>query len=278
MIRNYLGFPRGIGGGDLAHRAWEQAVMLGAEFVFMRPAEGIRRQSGRRVMTFEPGDVTADAVIVATGSSYRRLGIPELEELVGAGVYYGAAAGVAPAVSGQDVAVVGGANSAGQAALHLAKFARCVRLVIRGGSLAAGMSDYLVQQIGATPNIDVRLCTRVVTGTGGSRLQDVTIEDVTTSHAERFGLAALFVLIGAEPHTGWLRGTLALDRQGFILTGRDLPASSWSLQRAALPFETVMPGVFAAGDVRSGSVKRVAGAAGEGAVTVGSVHRYLALT
>jgi thioredoxin reductase (NADPH) len=171
--------------------------------------------------------------------------------------------------------VVGGANSAGQAALHLAGFAAHVTLLVREDSLAVGMSDYLITQLEATPNIDVRLRTRVVDGHGEARLEALTVEDVRTGQREQLKATAVFVLIGAEPRTGWLRDVLQLDDHGFILTGRDLPRPAWPLQRAPLPFETSMPGVFAAGDVRYGSVKRVAGAAGEGAVAVGSVHQYL---
>jgi thioredoxin reductase (NADPH) len=191
------------------------------------------------------------------------------------GVYYGTAGAEAPAMAGEDVYVVGGANSAGQAALHLARFAARVTLLVRGDSLAAGMSDYLITQLEATANVEVRLCTRVVGGHGETRLEALTLEDVRTGRRERVAAAAVFVLIGAEPRTDWLGDVLRLDDRGFILTGRDVPGPAWPLRRAPLPFETSLPGVFAAGDVRYGSVKRVAGAAGEGAVAVGSVHQYL---
>jgi thioredoxin reductase (NADPH) len=276
MIRNYLGFPRGIGGGQLAHRAWEQAVLFGAEFVFTQRAVQLSPRGDRRVLTFsEAGTVGGRAVIIAAGVTYRRLGIPSLDRLVGMGVFYGAAAAEAPAMAGEDVFVVGGANSAGQAALHLARFATRVTLLVRGDSLAAGMSDYLVTQLRATPNIEVRLCARVVDGHGEARLEALTVEDLRTGQLERLDATAVFVMIGAEPHTDWLGDVLQLDDRGFVLTGRDVPSSAWPLRRAPLPFETSLPGVFAAGDVRYGSVKRVAGAAGEGAVAVGSVHRYL---
>jgi thioredoxin reductase (NADPH) len=176
---------------------------------------------------------------------------------------------------GQEVYVIGGANSAGQAALHLAKFASRVTLLVRGQSLTAGMSDYLVRQLGQTRNLDVRLSTHVVDGRGKGHLEALTLEDVRTGRQEEVLAAAVFVLIGAEPHTEWLRDVVELDERGFILTGRDIPQSTWPESRAPLPFETSVPGVFAAGDVRYGSVKRVAGAVGEGSVTVGSVHRYL---
>jgi thioredoxin reductase (NADPH) len=191
-------------------------------------------------------------------------------------VFYGAAGVEAPALAGEQVYVVGGANSAGQAALHLARFAARVTLLIRGDSLAAGMSAYLVTQIEAAPTIDVRLHTRLVDGRGESRLEALTLEDTQTGRREDVPAAAVFILIGAEPHTEWLRDAVRLDDHGFVLTGADVPADAWPLPRTPLPFESSVPGVFAAGDVRHGSVKRVAGAVGEGSVAVGSVHRYLA--
>ena len=277
MIRNYLGFPRGVSGAELAHRAWEQAVLFGAEFVFTQPANGLRVRGENRVVALGDGSVAvARAVIIAVGATYRRLPIPALDRLIGAGVFYGAAGVEAPAVAGQDVYVVGGANSAGQAALHLARFAARVTLLVRGDSLAVGMSDYLVTQIEATANIDVRLHSRVVDARGDARLQALTLEDTGTGQREEVTAAAIFVLIGAEPHTDWLHDTVQLDDRGFLLTGPDVPGPASPVDRARLPFETSMPGVFAVGDVRHGSVKRVAGAVGEGSVAVGSVHHYLA--
>ena len=276
IIRNYLGFPRGISGAGLAHRAWEQAVLFGAEFAFTQRAVALWPRGDQRLIALsEEGTAVARAVIVAAGVTYRRLGIPSLDRLVGMGVFYGAAGAEASAMAGEQVYVVGGANSAGQAALHLARFAARVTLLVRGDSLAAGMSDYLITQLQATANIDVRLRTRVVDGHGEVRLEALTVEDVRTGQREQVKATAVFVLIGAEPHTDWLRDVLQLDDRGFILTGRDIPEPAWPLQRAPLPFETSLPGVFAAGDVRHGSVKRVAGAAGEGSVAVGSVHQYL---
>jgi thioredoxin reductase (NADPH) len=276
MIRNYLGFPRGISGAGLAHRAWEQAVLFGAEFVFTQRAVALRPRGDQRLIALSSGETAAGrAVIVAAGVTYRRLGIPALDRLVGMGVFYGAAGAEASAMAGEQVYVVGGANSAGQAALHLARFAARVTLLVRGDSLAAGMSDYLITQLQVTPNVDVRLRTRVVDGHGEARLEALTVEDIRTGQRQQVPATAVFVLIGAEPHTSWLSGVLQLDDRGFILTGRDIPQPAWPLQRAPLPFETSLPGVFAAGDVRYGSVKRVAGAAGEGAVAVGSVHQYL---
>jgi thioredoxin reductase (NADPH) len=276
MIRNYLGFPRGISGAGLAHRAWEQAVLFGAEFAFTQRAIQLRPRGDQRLVDLsEEGTAVARAVIIAAGVTYRRLSIPALDRLVGMGVFYGAAGAEAPAMAGEEVYVVGGANSAGQAALHLARFAARVTLLVREDSLEAGMSDYLITQLRATPNVEVRLGTRVVDGHGEARLQALTLEDVRTGQREQVKATAVFVLIGAEPRTDWLREVLQLDERGFILTGRDLREPAWPLQRAPLPFETSLPGVFAVGDVRYGSVKRVAGAAGEGAVAVGSVHQYL---
>jgi thioredoxin reductase (NADPH) len=276
MIRNYLGFHRGIHGGELAHRAWQQATLLGAEFVFTNRATALTAEGDHHVLTLDDGGQLAGrAVILAAGITYRQLDIAELDRLIGAGVFYGAAGVVAPAVAGEDVFVVGGANSAGQAALHLAKHAAHVTLLIRGASLAAGMSDYLVRQIQATPNVEVRLHTRVVGGRGDTRLESLTLQD-DQGQQEEVAAAAVFIMIGAKPHTDWLAPVLSLDKKGFVLTGRDIPGANWVLEREPYPFETSRPGVFAAGDVRHGSVKRVAGAVGEGSVAVGSVHRYLA--
>ncbi|MBX3000362.1 MAG: FAD-dependent oxidoreductase [Caldilineaceae bacterium] len=277
MIRNYLGFPWGVTGSELAFRAWQQALLFGTEFVFAQRAVGLTAQGTERIITLSGGgEVRARAVMIAAGVEYRRLGIPALERLVGVGVFYGAAGVEAPAMVGQQVYVIGGANSAGQAALHLAKFAAHVTMIIRGESLAASMSDYLIAQLQAIPNIDIRLRTRVVDGRGEERLEALTVENVETGQREEVAASAVFVLIGAEPHTEWLQGIIGLDERGYILTGRDVIQQSWPLERPLLPFETNMPGVFTVGDARYGSVKRVAGAVGEGSVAVGSVHQYLA--
>ena len=277
MIRNYLGFPRGLSGSELTSRAFEQALLFGAEFAFTPPATRLSARDGERTITLEDGtDVVARTVMLATGVAYRRLGIPALDRLIGAGVFYGAPGVEAAAMAEQEVYVIGGANSAGQAALHLAKFAARVTVLVRGQSLAAGMSDYLIKQIQATPNIEVRLQTRVVDGRGEYRLEGLVLEDARTGQRQEVAAAAVFVLIGAEPRTEWLRDVLQRDDRGFILTGHDVPAEAWPLDRPPLPFETSLPGVFAVGDVRHGSIKRVAEAVGEGSVAVGAVHRYLA--
>jgi thioredoxin reductase (NADPH) len=214
MIRNYLGFHRGIHGGELAHRAWQQATLLGAEFVFTNRATALTAEGDHHVLTLDDGgQVAGRAVILAAGVTYRQLNIPEFDRLIGAGVFYGAAGVVAPAVAGEDVFVVGGANSAGQAALHLAKYAAHVTLLIRGASLTAGMSDYLVRQIQATPNVAVRLLTRVVGGHGDTRLESLTLEDHQTLQ-EEVPAAAVVVMIGAKPHTDWLAPALSLDKDG----------------------------------------------------------------
>jgi thioredoxin reductase (NADPH) len=223
-------------------------------------------------------ELTARAVVLATGATYQRLGVPRLEVLVGAGVFYGGGITEAPTMTGEHVFVVGAGNSAGQAAVHLARYARHVTMIVRGAGLAASMSDYLVKTIEATPNIDVRLRTTVVDGDGVGRLRGLVLHEDVTGRVETVAAAALFVLVGATPHTDWLPKGIDRDDQGFILTGQDLPSSRSGQRlrtRAPLPLETSMPGVFAAGDVRHGSVKRVASAVGEGSGSIRSVHHYL---
>ena len=276
LIRNYLGFPRGVSGTELAIRALQQAGMFGAGIVYGR-ATGITVDGTERVVTLaDGGRITARAVVVATGVTYRRLGIPSLEARVGVGVFYGAAASEAPALRGEKVFVVGGANSAGQAALHLAKYAEHVTVLVRGRSLQATMSDYLIRQIDAADNVDVRYRTEVVDATGDGRLTALVLRERETEVTSTVSAAALFVLIGAEPHTEWLPIEVERDRQGYIVTGTDVPPAS--AQQAPLPFETSLPGVFAVGDVRHGSVKRVASSVGEGSVAIRQVHDYLTPT
>jgi len=284
MIRNYPGFSQGISGAKLAQEMWRQAWTFGTTFLYMRQTQSLTASGGYYRLRLSDGDIlTARTVIIASGVAYRRLGIPALEDLQGRGVFYGTAASEAPAMRGRNVFVAGGGNSAGQAALHLAKWASHVTLLVRAPSLAAGMSDYLIRQIGAAPNVDVRHRVEVAggTGTGTGHLESLVLQDTTSGARRSVPADALFVLIGALPRTEWLGEAVVRDQWGFILTGPDLPGGTragWPATRPPLPLplETSLPGVFAVGDVRRGSVKRVASAVGEGAAAVPLVHRYLA--
>ena len=223
LIRNYLGFPSGVSGGDLAVRAYAQAWSFGAEYVYGNPATSLRPEGPELVVTVADGtEIRSGAVVVASGMAYRRLGIAELDALTGVGVFYGAAASEAKAVQGSEVFVVGGANSAGQAAVHLAKYAAQVTLLVRGRSLADSMSEYLIREIDAAPNIAVRCRVAVTGGAGQNRLESLTLTDLESGVAETVGAAALFVLIGAEPRTQWLPDTVRRDQSGFVVTGTDL--------------------------------------------------------
>ncbi len=279
LIRNYPGFPHGVAGEELTVRVLEQAWLFGANIV-VAAAAGLRASGPDRIVRAGDGAaVTARAVIIATGVTWRRLGIPGLEDLVGAGVYYGGAAAEVRECQGQDVFVIGAGNSAGQAAISLARYAASVTLVVRGPSLHDSMSQYLITQIGQTGNIAVRSATEIIDGGGRGSLQTLTLRHRQTGATEVMPATALFVMIGTEPHTHWLGDSLARDDQGFIITSPDLhsadPAHSWPLERPPILLETSMPGVFAAGDVRHRSVKRVTTAIGEGALAVQHVHQYL---
>ena len=279
LIRNYLGFPHGLSGDDLTERALNQAWLFGAEFT-SAAAEGLTVQDGRRVVHAGGAEVGARAVVIATGVSWRRLGVPGLENLIGAGVFYGAAGAEARAMAGQDVYVVGAGNSAGQAAIHLARYAATVTMVVRGADLGATMSSYLVTEISKTGNIHVRLATEVTGGQGQCSLETLTLRDSGSGVTGTVPAAALFVMIGAEPRTGWLPDSIGRDEDGFILTGRNLQRAGklpadWPFARPPLLLETSIPGVFAAGDVRHRSIKRVASAVGEGATAIQLVHEYL---
>jgi thioredoxin reductase (NADPH) len=279
MIRNYFGFPRGISGADLASRALEQATSLGAEFLIMREVTGLAPQGDEWTITLAGSTAArARAVLVATGVSYHRLEIEGLDALVGKGVFYGAATAEAPALAGQDVFLVGAGNSAGQAAAHLARYAATVTLLVRSASLS--MSDYLVKQIGRTDNIRIRLNTALVGAHGRLRLEAVEVRENGKQTTERMRAGALFVMIGAGPHTAWLPKPVQRDPQGYILTGPNViraasVESSWPLTRAPSPLETSLPGVFAAGDVRYRATRRVSAAVADGAIAVRSVWDYL---
>jgi thioredoxin reductase (NADPH) len=279
LIRNYLGFPHGLSGDDLTARALDQAWLFGANFT-TATAEGLTVRDGTRMVHAGDAEVEARAVVIATGVTWRRLGVPGLEKLIGAGVFYGAAGAEARAMGGQDVYIVGAGNSAGQAALHLARYAATVTMVVRGADLDATMSSYLVTEISKTDNIRVRLATEVTGGHGQCSLETLTLRDRASGAADTVPAAALFVMIGAEPRTGWLPDSIGRDEEGFILTGRNLQRASklpadWPFGRPPLLLETSIPGVFAAGDVRHRSIKRVASAVGEGATAIQLVHEYL---
>ncbi len=278
LIRNYLGFPRGVSGRRLAQQAYDQAWVFGANFTFMHGVTDLSRVGERLLVTLSDGRcVSARAVILAVGAAYRRLGVPALESLNGAGVFYGGAVTEAPAMAGKDAYIVGGANSAGQAALHLADYARQVTLVMRAQSLGAGMSHYLVHELEGASNVEVRLGTDVVGGGGDGRLQYLELHTNGTGESETVAADGLFVLIGARPRTDWLPEQIARDGQGFLLTGADLEDDHrWPLERRPSLLETSMPGVFAAGDVRQGSIKRVASAVGEGSIAIQLVHSLFA--
>ena len=276
LIRNYLGFPRGVSGVELASRAYEQAWMFGTHFIYGNPATSLAEDGAERVVGLLDGsEVRSRAVIVATGVSYRRLQVPELESLVGAGVFYGAATVEAQAMTGKPAVVVGGGNSAGQAALHLSKYAARVTILVRSQSLAASMSQYLIREIESVSHIEIRYGVEVIGCGGDGHLERLELRDRASGEVGLLQAAGLFVLIGAEPFTAWLPEAVSRDEWGFILTGPDIE-ERWTQARAPSLLETSMPGVFAVGDVRHGSVKRVASAVGEGSIAVRVVHEYLA--
>jgi thioredoxin reductase (NADPH) len=276
-LRNYLGFPSGVSGAELAQRAYEQAWMFGTHLVYGNPATSLAKDRDLLVVGLEDGSqARARAVVIASGVSYRRLQVPELERLAGAGVFYGAGTIETQAIVGKPAFVVGGGNSAGQAALHLSKYAQQVTILIRSQTLAASMSDYLIRQIDAAPNVDVRYRCEVAGGDGSGHLEQLSLRNRDSGETELVPAAGLFVLIGAQPFTGWLPESIKRDPWGFILTGPDT-GQDWPLQRAPFLLETTTPGVFAVGDVRHGSMKRVASAVGDGSTAIRLVHDYLAL-
>lgn len=281
LIRNYLGFPRGISGGELAQRSYQQAWVFGARFVHTREVLALRGEGDRYVARIGgAGDVAARAVVLAGGVTYRRLDVPALESFTGAGVFYGASLAEARGLSGARVVVVGGGNSAGQAAMHLSRYAERVTIVVRGAGLEATMSRYLIEAIAATDNVGVLPRHEVVDARGAGRLERLVLRDNELGALREEPADALFILIGARPHTHWLPREIGRDAFGFVLTGRAAladrdAAARWPLAREPLAFETVLPGVFAVGDIRHGSVKRVASAVGEGSVVVPQVHEHL---
>lgn len=277
LIRNYPGFSRGISGAQLAFRSFQQAWAFGSDFLFMRSAVGLRAEGDHRVVELsDGGSALARSVIIATGVTYRLLGVPILDELMGRGVFYGAAVSEAAAMTGGKVFVIGGGNSAGQAAIHLARYAAEVTILVRSGSLAASMSEYLIEQLNSTANIEIRYRAEVSGGEEGEGcLTGIVIRDLDDGSETAVPASGLFVLIGSLPHTEWVDGVLQRDKGGFILCGPDIVDPEHG--RAPYLVETSLPGVFAVGDVRSGSVKRVATAVGDGAIAVQLLHRYLAL-
>ena len=277
-IENYLGFPVGLSGGDLARRAVTQAKRFGVEILTPQEATSIRLEGNYRIVTLADGsEINCHAAILAMGVSWRRLTVPGIQQFTGAGVYYGAAQTEAAACTGEDVYVVGGANSAGQAAMYFSKYARKVRMLVRGESLTKSMSQYLIDQIDGTDNIEVLPFHSVIEAQGGDRLETISVKDSRTGEVKTFATNSLFIFIGAIPRTEWLDGLLQRDKRGFLQTGPDLPtATPWPLDRDRFLLETNVPGIFAVGDVRSGSVKRVASGVGEGSICVQFVHRHLA--
>jgi len=278
MIRNYLGFPRGISGMRLAQRARNQAIRFGTEFSTGWPVTSLipGAPGEPHTVVTDGGTIRARAVVVASGVEYRRLAVDTVEELVGKGVHYGAATSSARSMSGRDVYVVGGGNSAGQAAIHLARFARSVTILIRRKGLEETMSDYLIREMSYSPRIKVRPCAEVVGAGGDTALETITIRDVETGEVEDAACAGLYLLLGAQPHCDWLPEAICLDANGFVQTGRDVPTEHWIDGLPPESLATCVPGIFSVGDVRAGSMKRVASAAGEGASVVPLVHQYLA--
>jgi thioredoxin reductase (NADPH) len=275
-IENYLGFPAGLSGSELTQRATTQARRLGAELLTLKDTTGLRAEgSGRIVELSGGGNLSASTVLIASGVSYRQLNAPGFAELTGQGIYYGAAVTDARECTDQHVVVIGGANSAGQAAVYLSAHASRVTMLVRGDSLEKSMSRYLIEQIEALDNVEVRTRSEAVAAEGDGRLRALRIRNSDGGDSVE-PVDACFVFIGARPLTDWLEGVLARDERGFILAGLDVKGDGWPLQRDPLPLETSVPGVFVAGDVRARSIKRVASAVGEGSMAVSLIHEYLA--
>jgi thioredoxin reductase (NADPH) len=275
-IENYLGFPAGLSGSDLARRATDQARRLGAELLTLQDTTGLRVEGSGRIVELSGGDsLSASSVLVASGVSYRQLDVPGFPELTGSGIYYGAALTEARSCADQRIVVIGGANSAGQAAVFFSSYASRVTMLVRGDSLAKSMSHYLIEQIESLSNVEVRTQTEAVGAEGDGRLRALRIRDAEGTETLE-DADACFVFVGALPRTDWLAGVVARDDRGFILAGLDAKGDGWPLQRDPFPLETSVPGVFVAGDVRARSIKRVASAVGEGSMAVSLVHQYLA--
>ena len=279
LIRNYPGFPLGVSGNKLAFSAFQQAWSFGAAFHFGRAATGLGADGADRIVKLSDGtQVRSRTVIVATGVEYRRLGVPTLEDWVGRSVYYGAAVTEAPSMVGKHVCVVGGGNSAGQAAVHLAKYADQVTILVRRDTLASSMSEYLITTIDAAPNISVRYRVEIVDGGGAEEFDHLVLRSTDGDATETITCHAVFVLIGSQPWTEWLADAVQRDEWGFIVTGQEVAGLDDTVREAPIPMETSLPGVFAVGDVRRGSIKRVASAVGAGAIAIQYVHRHLTET
>jgi thioredoxin reductase (NADPH) len=280
-IENYLGFPSGLSGNDLARRAVAQATRFGVEILTPAEVVNVRIENQYRILVLSDGsEISCHALMIATGVSYKRIEVMGCDALTGMGIYYGAAMTEAPSMNGQDVFIVGAGNSAGQAAMYFSKYAKTIYMVIRGDSLGKSMSQYLVNQIEATENIKVLTYTEVMGVHGAEHLEAVTLIQNQTHETEKYPAAGLFVFIGASPHTDWLEGVVERDQYGFIITGGDLiregkPPKGWKLERMPFLLEASVPGIFVAGDVRHRSVKRVASAVGEGSIAVQFIHQYL---
>jgi thioredoxin reductase (NADPH) len=280
-IENYLGFPAGLSGNDLARRAVVQARRFGVEILSPQEAVAVRTEGSYRILKLaDENDISCHALMIATGVQWRRLNVPGVDKLQGAGIYYGGGATEALSCQGELVYVVGGANSAGQAAMNFARYADRVVILVRGESLSSTMSQYLIDQIKETPNIQLWAHASVIEAHGETHLEEISVLCSDTNKVERVPASAMFIFIGASPQTDWLAGTVERDERGFILTGPDLirdgeRPKGWGLERDPFLLETNVPGIFAVGDVRHGSVKRVASGVGEGSVAVQFIHQYL---
>ena len=275
LIRNYLGFAKGVSGSELAQQAFQQAWVFGTTFLMTRAVTGIRQSGSRFVISLSNGEqAVAHAVVLAMGVAYRRLDVSKIDDFIGAGVFYGASGAEEQATQGRHVLVVGGGNSAGQAAVHLAAYAEQVTIVVRSDSLASSMSSYLIKEIENTPKISARWGTEVVAVEGEGWLQRVVLSRGGTVEPESVDAEAMFIFIGAQPHTDWLPSDIVRDEWGFVLTGGDV-LESLPLESSRKTLETSVAGIFAAGDVRQGSLKRVASAVGEGSAAIRLIHEHL---